>query len=195
MERLFIKLLGFSVILIIVVSFLNGCAGNIEKDSLKLGFEFSGGEPISPIFCAYELDNKELKFNEFNIKFYYGTIKLEEQIFDEDAKYSAKIIMTNNLGESVEIENINDFFTNKYKCTLEYDETNDITVIAFAFSQIITIPQELFDGDEGWINISVKEFINWTDGRQPEFGECGGIYLYYQIDGGKVTVAATELKN
>ena len=179
-----------ALVFLISCSSLCCCSGN-ENTSLKNGFEINGEEPIPAIFCAYTTDKTNFNINAIQFMLYYGTTKLDEQNFDENANYSAQIVLENENGENVVLKSINDFFSNKFKCTLTYDEKKNINTIDFNYCENIQIPSTLISSDVGYINISVNELIHRADGHDPEKGESSGIRIYYQTQKEFITLSST----
>ena len=174
------------------------CNNSTQKQSTALEFGLHFTTPLdeeSPgDHCAYRADTNTFFIDNVTLTFYFGWYAVN----DSDGRNipEAELYFYNKKQPTVTypIRKINDYISDEYRCYPVYDDHYRITEIRFEHSESITVPQEVFTGEEGMIYFVVKgEDVNNRDNRKEEYkGYITSCCIYYHRDGNKVVLSCQD---
>jgi hypothetical protein len=188
-------------VLLLVLTFtvvvLSGCEKDEEyvDKGLSVGFESTsaGGDISFSDYCAYKSDVSEFDINDVTLHFFIGGMfsdSIEHELecgrnFPSVKLYFKRFDLNESamLGdEPYFITEISDYVSEKYRWKGDQYELED--------GLEITIPSELFIGESGRIAFIVKG-IHIKD-PDNEYKHISSIWIFYTVDGNKVTLSENE---
>ena len=180
------------------------CACNNTTQEQSTAFEFGLhfatplDEELPSDHCAYRADTNIFFVEDVTLAFYFGWV-YEANGSDGRNIPEAELYFYNETQPTVtySIRKINDYISEGYRCYRVYDDYHRVTEIRFEHSESITIPQEVFTGENGLIYFAVKgKDINNRDNRLEEYKEhITSSCIYYHKDGNKVILSCQSSAN
>jgi len=181
----------------------------VPEFALEGGFFKSGGDdpPSPPHYCAFSSDKTEFDLDDVTLTFYFG--HGYNNLIGSEPLFAKSIFVGISDKSNLKIFHMlysHEFFTNHYIVTQNKD---NYYKLAYNHSEIITLPREYFSKDKGSINfwfnlfateINITEYdslydaMNAANSHSDAFSGGGGIWIYYQVDGDKVTLSDKEFK-
>ena len=152
-----------------------------------------GSLGIGP-FCEYKSEKIEFDINDVSLEFSYGGYY---SVYVEDIRREIvsipwfNLCFENNSGNRVVVRRVDEeFISEKYDCTVAYDEQHYIDDIEYNYSEYITIPEELFTNEKGKIIFSIRG-ESMRDGEIiREEDVIVSIPIFYEVVDGKVILSS-----
>jgi len=187
-----------SLVLMSTILIFTGCNKDEEyiDEGLSAGFESSSGGISSPDHCAYKSDVSEFDINDVTLHFFIGGMfgdSIEDQLgHGARGNINSLILYFKRFdldrsdrigGEPYFITEISEnYVSEKYRWKDGQYALED--------GLEITIPSELFIGENGKIAFIVKG--DNLDNPYDEYIQISSIWIYYKVDGNKVTLSENE---
>lgn len=139
-----------------VVLLLASCSSNVETDGFSSGFLYDslGTEPAQEIFCGIHTAESINAIGPIQIEFYIG---VPDYSFGNIDDLSSIIIYVINSDEEnrVDINTITNFDINDFTYKI-VENSNDTFSIEYTYSIETSIPESMFSGSEGMIEIGFE---------------------------------------
>lgn len=96
--------------------------------------------------------------------------------------------------EKFEFNDLNSFPFDNCSLSSYLDKKEQLVRRDFTHTEEVTVPEELFAGNKGCIDIRLTECIIFDSGKIEYLDNCGSTYLYYLKEGNQVKLSRTKFK-
>ena len=175
----------------------NGGEAN-ESQGLESGFDFSeSGRPSKTYaFLAYKSDKTVFDINDVTMEFFFGDeykYGIERALDDTRGGYSYFYAFAyNEDGDEIRIKHYDEnFISEKYTCDVTRDDNKNVVKVEYKYSELLTIPKELFNREEGRIWFGIK---GWHTETWRDISITTHKKFYYKIVDDKVILSHQELE-
>ena len=175
------------------------------NSGLESGLKFSvGGDELPIFFSAYKSDKSEFDIDDVTLEFFYGgyySYRLNGEIVQKEfLDYPwFEIYFVNEDKSSIFVKRVEeDIISDKYACDFIYreDEINEfgnyMIYVEFNYSEILTIPKEIFTKESGKIYFAI--YSEDLKAFEPEFRCITSQILYYKVMGDAVILSSQKIK-